>query len=237
MDRGGHCSAASSVGCSAGCCSPSSRRRSGSITSLPASPSTSSPRASPGSCPTSLFVGEQGGSLTNSPGVTGDIGEFTMPFLSGGPFFGQRHAGRPRSHRRVELVRRVRRRRHAQGPHGGSPLRRARRRRAVRAPPCSCCGTPASGCACARPGEHPSAADSLGVRVHALPLHRGVDLRGARRPRRGDARHLRRPLQRRARRSARGSSASPRWSSATGGPSASPSAPRSSASSTGSPNG
>ena len=25
---------------------------------------------------------------TNSPGVTGDIGEFTMPFLSGGPFFG-----------------------------------------------------------------------------------------------------------------------------------------------------
>ena len=37
---------------------------------------------------TTLFVGEQGGSLTNSPGVTGDIGEFTMPFLAGGTFFG-----------------------------------------------------------------------------------------------------------------------------------------------------
>jgi len=33
-----------------------------------------------------LFEGEQGGSLTNSPGLTGDIGEFTMPFLSGGEF-------------------------------------------------------------------------------------------------------------------------------------------------------
>jgi simple sugar transport system permease protein len=37
---------------------------------------------------TTLFVGEQGGSLTNSPGVTGDLGEFTMPVLSGGTFFG-----------------------------------------------------------------------------------------------------------------------------------------------------
>ena len=37
---------------------------------------------------TVLFVDEQGGSLTNSPGVTGDIGEFTMPFLSGGQLFG-----------------------------------------------------------------------------------------------------------------------------------------------------
>jgi simple sugar transport system permease protein len=37
---------------------------------------------------TTLFVGEQGGSLTNSPGVTGDIGEFTLPLLSGGTFFG-----------------------------------------------------------------------------------------------------------------------------------------------------
>lgn len=35
-----------------------------------------------------LFVGEQGGSLTNSPGVSGDLGEFTLPFLSGGRFFG-----------------------------------------------------------------------------------------------------------------------------------------------------
>src|SRR5690606_1308354 len=33
-----------------------------------------------------LFVGQQGGSLTNSPGVTGDMGVFTMPFLSGGNF-------------------------------------------------------------------------------------------------------------------------------------------------------
>ena len=37
---------------------------------------------------TVLFVDEQGGSLTNSPGVTGDMGEFTMPLLSGGTFFG-----------------------------------------------------------------------------------------------------------------------------------------------------
>jgi len=33
-----------------------------------------------------LFVGEQGGSLTNSPGVSGDMGVFTMPFASGGKF-------------------------------------------------------------------------------------------------------------------------------------------------------
>ena len=33
-----------------------------------------------------LFVGEQGGSLTNSPGVSGDMGVFTMPFGSGGKF-------------------------------------------------------------------------------------------------------------------------------------------------------
>ncbi len=33
-----------------------------------------------------LFVGEQGGSLTNSPGVSGKMGEFTLPFLSGGRF-------------------------------------------------------------------------------------------------------------------------------------------------------
>ena len=38
---------------------------------------------------TVLFVDEQGGSLTNSPGVTGDIGEFTMPFMSGGQLFGR----------------------------------------------------------------------------------------------------------------------------------------------------
>ena len=37
---------------------------------------------------TVLFVDEQGGSLTNSPGVTGNMGEFTMPVLSGGTFFG-----------------------------------------------------------------------------------------------------------------------------------------------------
>ena len=34
-----------------------------------------------------LFVGEQGGSLTNSPGVSGEMGVFTMPFASGGKFF------------------------------------------------------------------------------------------------------------------------------------------------------
>jgi general nucleoside transport system permease protein len=37
---------------------------------------------------TTLFVDEQGGSPTNSPGVTGDLGSFTMPVLSGGTFFG-----------------------------------------------------------------------------------------------------------------------------------------------------
>jgi general nucleoside transport system permease protein len=35
-----------------------------------------------------LFEGEEGGSLTNSPSVTGSMGEFTLPFLSGGSFFG-----------------------------------------------------------------------------------------------------------------------------------------------------
>lgn len=35
-----------------------------------------------------LFDGEQGGSLTNSPGMNGEMGTFTMPLLSGGPLFG-----------------------------------------------------------------------------------------------------------------------------------------------------
>jgi ABC-type uncharacterized transport system permease subunit len=35
-----------------------------------------------------LFTGVQGGSVTSSPGNRGDIGEFTMPILSGGDLFG-----------------------------------------------------------------------------------------------------------------------------------------------------
>ncbi len=35
-----------------------------------------------------LFTGVQGGSVTSSPGNRGDIGEFTMPLLSGGDLFG-----------------------------------------------------------------------------------------------------------------------------------------------------
>jgi ABC-type uncharacterized transport system permease subunit len=35
-----------------------------------------------------LFVGVQGGSVTSSPGNSGSIGEFTVPFLSGGDLFG-----------------------------------------------------------------------------------------------------------------------------------------------------
>lgn len=35
-----------------------------------------------------LFVGVQGGSVTSSPGNRGDIGSFTLPFLSGGDLFG-----------------------------------------------------------------------------------------------------------------------------------------------------
>ena len=35
-----------------------------------------------------LFTGQPGGSVTNSPGNKGSIGEFTMPFLSGGDLFG-----------------------------------------------------------------------------------------------------------------------------------------------------
>jgi simple sugar transport system permease protein len=35
-----------------------------------------------------LFVGVQGGSVTSSPGNSGGIGEFTVPFLSGGDLFG-----------------------------------------------------------------------------------------------------------------------------------------------------
>ena len=35
-----------------------------------------------------LFVGVQGGSVTSSPGNSGSMGSFTMPFLSGGDLFG-----------------------------------------------------------------------------------------------------------------------------------------------------
>lgn len=35
-----------------------------------------------------LFVGVQGGAVTSSPGNSGSIGSFTMPFLSGGDLFG-----------------------------------------------------------------------------------------------------------------------------------------------------
>ena len=35
-----------------------------------------------------LFVGEPGGSVTNSPGNTSSLGRFTMPFLSGGDLLG-----------------------------------------------------------------------------------------------------------------------------------------------------
>jgi simple sugar transport system permease protein len=35
-----------------------------------------------------LFTDEPGGSVSNSPGNSGDIGRFTMPFLSGGDLFG-----------------------------------------------------------------------------------------------------------------------------------------------------
>jgi simple sugar transport system permease protein len=35
-----------------------------------------------------LFADAQGGSITSSPGNKGDIGEFTVPFLSGGDLFG-----------------------------------------------------------------------------------------------------------------------------------------------------
>jgi len=35
-----------------------------------------------------LFVGEPGGSVTNSPGNTSSLGRFTVPFLSGGDLFG-----------------------------------------------------------------------------------------------------------------------------------------------------
>ena len=37
-----------------------------------------------------LFVGVQGGSVTSSPGNSGSIGAFTVPFLSGGDLFGWR---------------------------------------------------------------------------------------------------------------------------------------------------
>ncbi len=37
-----------------------------------------------------LFVGVQGGSVTSSPGNSGSIGSFTLPFLSGGDLFGWR---------------------------------------------------------------------------------------------------------------------------------------------------
>ena len=42
-----------------------------------------------------LFVGVQGGSVTSSPGNSGDIGAFTVPFLSGGDLFGWQIAELP----------------------------------------------------------------------------------------------------------------------------------------------
>lgn len=38
---------------------------------------------------TVLFVDTQGGSQTNSPSISGDLGELTLPFVSGGTFFGR----------------------------------------------------------------------------------------------------------------------------------------------------
>ena len=68
-------------------------RRSASTTSCPASPSTSSPPASPASWPaccssTRAGAGIEGGSISNSPGVSSPIGRFTLPLLSGGDLFG-----------------------------------------------------------------------------------------------------------------------------------------------------
>ena len=35
-----------------------------------------------------LFIGRGDGTITQSPHMTGDIGTLTVPFLSGGSFFG-----------------------------------------------------------------------------------------------------------------------------------------------------
>ena len=143
---------------------------------------------------TILFVDEQGGSLTNSPGVTGDIGEFTMPFLSGGTFFGNET---PDALGRIDewnwfavsdvagmlkgLTAGVR-----YDVLVGVGLFAATRvpavAHALRAAPAL--------------GRRAPQRRRLARRARPpLPLHRGVDLRRPRRARRSDARHLRRPLQ------------------------------------------
>ena len=54
----------------------------------PASPSTSSRPASAGSCRACCSSAQGDGTITQSPHMTGDIGTLTVPFLSGGSFFG-----------------------------------------------------------------------------------------------------------------------------------------------------
>ena len=162
----------------------SSRRRSGSTTSSPASPINILALGVARFMSTTLFVGEQGGFAHRTRRVLlATSASSTMPVALRGAAVRYRHAGRSRSHRRVELVRRVRRRRRAQGPHRRRSATTCSSASACSRPACSCCGTHVSGCASARRASIRAPADSLGVRVHLLPLHRRGDLRVARRAR------------------------------------------------------
>ena len=65
-----------------------------------------------------LFVdaagaGIDGGSISNSPGISSPIGRFTLPFLSGGDLFGWHVTGPARVARGQGVVRHLRRRRAA----------------------------------------------------------------------------------------------------------------------------
>ena len=62
--------------------------------SWPASPSTSSRPASRASCRARCSSAQADGTITQSPTMTGSIGRFTVPFLSGGELFGWRRPTR-----------------------------------------------------------------------------------------------------------------------------------------------
>jgi general nucleoside transport system permease protein len=78
-----------------------------------------------------LFVGVQGGSVTSSPGNSGKMGSFTVPFLSGGDLFGWDDTRHPRLVRGHRLVHGRRRRRIHEGHDHGGHLGRSADHRAV----------------------------------------------------------------------------------------------------------
>ena len=123
---GTRCGAASAAR-SAVCSSAWPPSRSASTTSSPASPSTSS---RPGLCrflSSEIFVGQGDGTITQSPTMTGRMGRLTVPFISGGEFFGALDARPARVDLGATVVLHQRRRRPAEGVHDRHELFHARR--------------------------------------------------------------------------------------------------------------